>query len=559
MYSNQGMNNSTIDNTIINKTTIIIVVLLSFLNSTAQTYNNWLLPGGSILNFNSLPTQISCNVDFEDATRTIALSDDKGVAQLFGYLKKSETDETKYEYTIINTKDEIQARVNNLRYTYIRNVIGCRLNNGGYCIAFVSMYIRSSKYIGDLYIFCFDKDGVLTQKYKTEDSYYTSFMTFLTNDNYLSLVVCNYNGTLDEYIIKEEEILKGYIFQIDLPQFRKYSPVQFDIELTINGNKIVASCDGEVMILDYDKETDNLTLSDCFSSDQFKTMAFSPNDKYLMTIYNNKLIKYPLSEDLTFDQTNCEVMVDFSKNPKYNINSDETKWDMQLGPDGCLYICNDHNDYILSISNIEDDNLIISEFNNDCLRKKNASHSKFPQITRRQRTITIAKITICASHEKKYSVESPDPSLVYHWQIIGGTLSNTTGSEVTVTWDDSEGLGTLTVYAEDPSSGCKSEITEYKVQRRKSPSATFDNAQVCYGEPLKINLAGTAPYQIFYTFNGETKTITTSDNEYLMDNITGRYQITKVTDQFCETEPTQNNTAEILPKLNKLTITTNDD
>ncbi|MBP5502210.1 MAG: PKD domain-containing protein [Bacteroidales bacterium] len=93
----------------------------------------------------------------------------------------------------------------------------------------------------------------------------------------------------------------------------------------------------------------------------------------------------------------------------------------------------------------------------------------------------------------------------------------------------------------------------------QKPSAQFDNAQVCNGEPLKIILNGNAPYNIFYTFNGENKTITTSDTEYQMDNIAGRYQITKVADQMCETSIKENNTAEILPKLKKITIKANND
>ena len=167
--------------------------------------------------------------------------------------------------------------------------------------------------------------------------------------------------------------------------------------------------------------------------------------------------------------------------------------------------------------------------------------------------------TICASTPTKYSVESPEAGYTYHWNVSGGTLSNDTGTETTVTWNNTEGEGTLSVYAEESLTGCKSDITEYKVHRQKAPSAQFDNAQVCNGEPLKIILNGKAPYNIIYTFNGENKTITTSDTEYQMDNIVGRYQITKVTDQMCETSIKENNTAEILPKLNKLTIKTNNE
>ncbi|MBR2886805.1 MAG: hypothetical protein IKB95_01160, partial [Bacteroidales bacterium] len=84
--------------------------------------------------------------------------------------------------------------------------------------------------------------------------------------------------------------------------------------------------------------------------------------------------------------------------------------------------------------------------------------------------------------------------------------------------------------------------------------ACFDNAQVCYGEPLKIIITGTAPYEIFYNFDGNQKNITTSKTEYTMPNTPGKYTITKIKDQYCEIEPTKDNTSEILPQLNKLHI-----
>ena len=86
------------------------------------------------------------------------------------------------------------------------------------------------------------------------------------------------------------------------------------------------------------------------------------------------------------------------------------------------------------------------------------------------------------------------------------------------------------------------------------PSAAFDNAQVCHGEPLKISLAGTAPYEFFYKLNGEEKSISTTESEYTMSNIPGKYTISKVKDQYCEANPDNDNTAEILPPLNKLNI-----
>ena len=84
----------------------------------------------------------------------------------------------------------------------------------------------------------------------------------------------------------------------------------------------------------------------------------------------------------------------------------------------------------------------------------------------------------------------------------------------------------------------------------------FDNATVCYGEPLKIIISGSAPFEVSYTLDGELKTINTDNTEYQIDNIPGSYKLTKITDsKGCEIEPDNNNSAEILPKLQKLTIT----
>ncbi|MBR4266087.1 MAG: hypothetical protein IKQ46_08550 [Bacteroidales bacterium] len=81
------------------------------------------------------------------------------------------------------------------------------------------------------------------------------------------------------------------------------------------------------------------------------------------------------------------------------------------------------------------------------------------------------------------------------------------------------------------------------------PSASFDNTKVCFGEPLKITLFGIAPFEIFYTFNGEEKSVKTSETEYLMNNIPGKYKITKVSDQSCDFIPNKNVESEILSKI----------
>lgn len=153
----------------------------------------------------------------------------------------------------------------------------------------------------------------------------------------------------------------------------------------------------------------------------------------------------------------------------------------------------------------------------------------------------------------------PDPRneiIAYEWDFGDGSKS----TEITPTHQYSaSGNYNVTLKVNLKNGSYKTLPTRKITINNKKPSAKFDNASVCYGEPLKIILNGEAPFNISYTFNGENKTITTFNTEYLISNIAGRYQITKVTDHFCESEPTLNNTAEILPKLNKLTIKTNND
>ena len=77
-------------------------------------------------------------------------------------------------------------------------------------------------------------------------------------------------------------------------------------------------------------------------------------------------------------------------------------------------------------------------------------------------------------------------------------------------------------------------------------SASFGNAAVCYGDELKISLSGNAPFEIFYTLNdGEEKSFKTERTEFLIDNVPGKYKITKIKDLLCEFSPTENNEAEI--------------
>lgn len=85
-------------------------------------------------------------------------------------------------------------------------------------------------------------------------------------------------------------------------------------------------------------------------------------------------------------------------------------------------------------------------------------------------------------------------------------------------------------------------------------SVAFDNAIVCNGQPLNILSSGDAPFEVFYTIDGTEHSIKTSETEYQLPNVAGKYQITKIIDASCEAVPTVNNTAEIAPKMGAVRI-----
>ncbi|MBQ3618622.1 MAG: PKD domain-containing protein [Bacteroidales bacterium] len=276
----------------------------------------------------------------------------------------------------------------------------------------------------------------------------------------------------------------------------------------------------------------------------------SATGKYLYhtpTISSNtkktELVRYRIS-DLEKGITNPEVI-----NPTQQ-KSDDLFTKMCIGIDGNIYVHNGQS--IMVVYDSETDNPRFETLYTDTDIPDSDIH--FPNY------LYTYDLFACNSDcDRNATFSFPDPRneiIAYEWDFGDGFKS----TEITPTHQyATSGNYTVTLEVTLKNGSHKILPTRKIIIFDQKPSAKFDNAQVCDSEPLKIILNGNAPYEIFYTFNDENKSITTSDNEYLMDNITGRYQITKVTDQFCEYEPTQNNNAEILPKLNKLTITTNND
>ncbi len=167
---------------------------------------------------------------------------------------------------------------------------------------------------------------------------------------------------------------------------------------------------------------------------------------------------------------------------------------------------------------------------------------------------------VCANEIVDYSIGEPYPGSKYVWSAASLAFGkyekvkqSDNGDVIYIKWLV-PGLYSLTVYEQD-AAGCKGPSVTAIIQAISGPSAEFDNAQNCYGEPLKIELKGTAPFSVEYTLDGETKNISNiSTPTYTMPNAPGKYVIKKVTDESCSSEPTKNYEAIIGKEMKTLRI-----
>ena len=233
----------------------------------------------------------------------------------------------------------------------------------------------------------------------------------------------------------------------------------------------------------------------------------------------------------------------------------------KLGPDGNIYVnvgaslgviydCDTENAYIKT-------NVVSFDFNLQVLPYTfhySFSNTDVNPCPDEPETPSSDLASVCASQTKTYRVAAPEPNVIYHWTVTGGTADKTIGNEISVKWQDTEDDGKITVYGEDPETHCTSEVITYNIQIHKLPSASFDNAIACHGQPLKILSSGDAPFDISYTIDGEEHGVKTSETTYQLPDVPGKYVISKIKDASCETVPTVNNAAEIAPEMRQVRI-----
>ena len=349
---------------------IFIAAFLCFTISNAQEYNNWLLNGGGILNFNTFPATLICKKDENIVKNTIALSDDNGQIILYGYKVKS--DQRLSDFVIKNSENEV---IVSFYCTEVRNVIGCKLPQGGYYIAVV---YRQHLFTSELHIYKFDINGKLENEFIYSDGIYTPFMTFIQEDNYEILFVYNSKyETIEKYKLTSDEVFKTEQYELKLEMFSMREIVTFNIITSLDNSKIIACTYGAVSVLNYDKTTGLISLADKFETTKFYAIAFSETDKYFLIIDDNTLKGFRFNGTFDFDTEKPDISYKLTEETISN-----TLWNMCLGNDGKIYIHNISSDCIMVIDGIEAGNMTSEIIQSECVKN---CLNLFPQIPRLQK------------------------------------------------------------------------------------------------------------------------------------------------------------------------------
>ena len=450
--------------TLIIKTAIFIAVFLCFTKSNAQEYNNWLLSGGAVLSFDTSPATLICNDKDNHSNAynnyTVSLSDDNGDLILYGFLEYNEnTNQSTYVIKSADARSLITIPSPNSR-----NVIGCKLPLGGYYIAGVFTNTNDPFYSA-LYIYKFDNNGNLDREYIYDEGHYCFFIDFVRIDDFIALIAYR-NNQIETYKLSANGCFLWNTSEIKLDKFIAIEPTIFDVEHSSDNTQIIATAFDVAFVLNFNEYNGAVTLYRRFESNKFRTMSFSPTNRYFLIIDDVKLKGFRYDKDFDFVLDNPDIIYDLPMNDN-NVVCNHC-WEMAVGVDGKIYLHHQNNDYILVLDGIESGSITEEIIQSECLNL-----AFFPRIPR--------------------------------------------------------------------ISDCKA-------------SAHFDYVSVCYGEPLNVMLSGTAPFEVFYTLNGEAKSFKTDNMEYQMPNISGKYIITKIKDNKCETLKHYNNTAIIAPNFKKVKI-----
>lgn len=335
--------------TIFFKTAIFIAVLIACISTNAQEYNNWLLRGGTILNFDTSPATIICGEN-EDvfARSTVMLSDDNGQAILCGY-KVTPPPNASSSISDFVIKNKHNQTIVSYSCADLRNVMGCKLPQGGYYI----VAVLRLRFEGELHIYKFNKIGALEDEFVYKDGDYTFFTDLIPSGKDVVLVAYKYNN-IETYKLTSDGCSLWTNSDIALTAVSNLEVPFFDIEHTIDGSTIIATAYHHAYIFDFDKNNGIISIKYEFEGDKFWAMSFSKTDKYFLIVDDNKLKGFLYSANFDFNLDNPDIVYDLPYEGEYNLNQ---FWNVEEGPDGKLYVKHSISGYITVLDGIEEGNI----------------------------------------------------------------------------------------------------------------------------------------------------------------------------------------------------------
>ncbi len=503
----------------------ILLVLSAFVANSQKTDYVWKI-GNSKLDFNSNPIQITCQ-GLVSPINTDCICDKDGKFLYFNSGNK-----------LYNSKEE-----------EIHTRIGAIL----FCPSLIpfpgdeskTLYFYSDYNLKPRSIVCYLIDN------KTDEL--TLFHNF--NDHFVHLNFVQKRNSNDIWMIRnrDQKTTVSLITESGITDMREYD-FQFDPVLVSNDGKYVYGSRASFCCLtEFDNE--NGILSNPMDVN-ISAVAFSASSKYLYSLVpedlNNSIFdvcRYRL--DVPFDE-----IVSSKEEVFTNINSGNR---IKLGPDGNIYLINHSN--LSIIKDADSKNPIWLENALDlCGEDKypNSFPFTFHYTPSSSAVPPSGSHTACLNSSTDYFIDNPVEGSKYVWNIspsgMGEVVSNSESyDKISVKWKK-VGNAEISVY-EVNSSGCNSDASTIEVKVLESPDAQFDNATLCYGEPLNVILSGESPFTLEYSLNNENFSIfDINANIYQMPETAGKYSIIKVIDKNCSTIPENNNNAVIGKQMKPLKI-----
>lgn len=392
MYLNRSTNNQNIRH--LSKAAIfVIAALFSYMRTFAQMeYNNWMIGTGTVISF-APSFNIQTNDNDDIYSWPFAISGNNGKIILYGYLENSEDSEKRFVIKNANNKTVVSEEK---KYTYVRNLVYCKTNNGQYYVAVVlrepgNKIENNHIYLTEnLHIYRFDAHGNLKKRDVFDSADYKPFLAMVPRGEYVELMAYNnYNKSIETFKLTATKVIRDKQINTSLGKFASLGYFSFKIRQSIDGSVVFAISSNDLFVVSFNQETGDVKVAKKENCG-FHEMTLSPNDKYLVVLKDKQLIGYAINSYRDIDISEGVVLYDFSSQNVEQLF--DFCWDTQTGIDGNVYllVSNFEKYHIFIVKDIETSkpSLQIVEVEESIIEKyiPTVTYNTFPQIMRRPKS-----------------------------------------------------------------------------------------------------------------------------------------------------------------------------